>query len=150
MLSYIYSLIKQLLSKSKFYWITFSTSLIFLITILQRYYRLRHEYEHYDRRHQMLQSITTQKQDELENLTHHIHQSLLILEDQRIISIRKDEYFQRKPSTYVYDHGDHLTTSHLRSSEQPSTGDDTQSDDDDPLLQRLKLTKPSRLKSSPL
>ncbi|UJR27861.1 hypothetical protein I4U23_009126 [Adineta vaga] len=147
MLSYLFSLVKQILYRNKFSWITFSTSIIFFITTIQRYHRLRNEYEHYDRRYQMLHSITIQKQDELENLINYINQLLILVEDRRNISIRKND-----STNCVYDHGDHSTMSPLISIERYSTNrneeSDDDDDDDDPLLQRLKLTKPSRLKSS--
>lgn len=114
---------------------SFSTSLILLFTSFQRYFRLKNEYDHYERRQTMLQLLTQQKRDELEHLIDHIRQ-LLLFEDQMTES-----------STCAYDHGDHLT---MLSFQRYSTNfiDDDEESEDDPLLQRLKLTKPSRLKNS--
>ncbi|CAM4743310.1 unnamed protein product [Rotaria magnacalcarata] len=115
---------------------------------LQRYHRLRNEYDHHKRRHRMLHSITIQKRDELENLMIHINQ-LLLLEDQTNISIQPNTQLQIGPYFSLHDHGDHLPT--RVPLERVSTNEDKESDDDDdddPLLRRLKLTKPSRLKTS--
>jgi hypothetical protein len=92
----------------------------------------------------MLHSITIQKRDELEHLSNHINQ-LLLSED---ISIKTDNQLQIGSSVCVYDHGDHSSMSPMISLGRFSSDEDEESDDDDPLLQRLKLTKPSRLKSS--
>jgi len=114
------------------------------MTTIHRYHRLRNEYDHYQRRHRMLHSITIQKRDELEHLSNHINQ-LLLSED---ISIKPDNQLHIGSSVCVYDHGDHSSMSPMISLGRFSSDEDEESDDDDPLLQRLKLTKPSRLKSS--
>jgi dTDP-glucose pyrophosphorylase len=105
------------------------------MTSIQRYHRLKNEYDHYERRHKLLYSITLQKRGELENLINHINQ-LLLLENKMTVSIKKDHQC-------VYDHGDH---SSIYSFEKCSFDEDEESND--PLLQRLKLTKPTRLKTS--
>ncbi len=129
-------MMNQFLNEHKFHLISLSTSFIFLMTTIQRYHRLKNEYDHYNRRHKMLYSITVQKRDELENLINHINQ-LLLLENRISVSFKTD-------NQCVYDHGDHPS---ILSLEKFSFDEDEESDDD-PLLQRLKLTKPSRLKSS--
>ncbi|CAF1276758.1 unnamed protein product [Rotaria sp. Silwood1] len=115
------------------------------MTTLQRYYRLRNEYNHYKRRSKMLNSITIQKRDELENLINHINH-LLLLENQMNISIQSNRQVEIKPYISIYDHGDHSSILPMASLEKYLI--EEESDDDDPLLQRLKLTKPSRLKNS--
>ncbi len=129
MSSYLFSMFNQFLSEHKFHLFSFSTSFLFLTTTIQRYYRLRNEYEHYERREKMLNSMVIQKRDELDNLINYINQ------------------LQIKSSACVYDHGDHLTMPSRILLEKLSIDDDDESDND-PLLQRLKLTKPSRLKTS--
>jgi len=91
---------------------------------IQRYHRLRNQYEHYERRKHMLDFIIIQKQDELNHLINYINQLNI------------------KSSICVYDHGDNLSMS-----SRYSIHDDDESDNN-PLLQRLKLTKQSRLKTS--
>jgi hypothetical protein len=108
------------------------------MTTIQRYHRLRHEYDHYERRQKMLHSILTQKRDELENLMNHIN----LLEDKLSVDHKTE------PSICIYDHGDHPTMPPLFSLENLPLTDDDEESDNDPLLQRLKLTKPSRLKTS--
>ncbi|CAF2740090.1 unnamed protein product [Rotaria sp. Silwood2] len=115
------------------------------MTTLQRYNHLRNEYNHYKRRFKMLHSIAIQKQDELKNSINHINH-LLLLENQMNISIQPNKQVQIRPYFCIYDHGDHSYISPIVSLEKFLI--DEESDDDDPLLQRLKLTKPSRLKSS--
>ncbi len=139
MSSYLFSLMNQFLNDPKFQLISLSTSLIFLMTIIQRYHRLQNEYDHYERRHKMLYSITLQKRDELEKLINHINQ-LLSLEDAMPVS-------SKTTNQCVYDHGDHPSMSRILPLEKFLLDDDEESDDD-PLLQRLKLTKPTRLKTS--
>ena len=113
-----------------------SASLILLFTSVQRYVRLKNEYEHYERRQTMLQWLTQQKRDELEHLIDHIRQ-LLLFEEQMTES-----------ATCAYDHGDHLTMLSFQGYSTNFIDDDDDESEDDPLLQRLKLTKPSRLKNS--
>jgi len=48
----------QFLNEHKFHLISLSTSFIFLMTARQQYHCLRNEYDHDDRRHKMLYSIT--------------------------------------------------------------------------------------------
>ncbi len=139
MLSYLYCMINKFLNEHKCHLISLSTSLIFLMTMIQRYHRLKNEYDHYQRRHKMLHSITLQKRDELENLINHIDQ-LLLLEDRRTVSLKMD-------NRCIHDHGDHPSMPSILSLEKILIDDDEESDDD-PLLQRLKLTKPTRLKLS--
>ncbi|CAF1321206.1 unnamed protein product [Adineta steineri] len=107
------------------------------MTTIERYHRLQHEYDHYNRRYKMLHSITIQKQDELDDLMNHMNELLVLLDE------RTNNSFEIGSSICVYDHGDHLTMPSMIESEK-----NEESDDDDPLLQRLKITKPSRLKSS--
>jgi hypothetical protein len=129
MSSDLFSFFTEFFYKHKFHLISLSTSLLFLMTTIQRYHRLRNQYEHYERREKMLHSILIQKQDELENLIDYINQ------------------LQIQSSICVYDHGDHLSMPSMISLERFSMDEDDESDND-PLLQRLKLTKPSRLKTS--
>ncbi|CAF0844077.1 unnamed protein product [Rotaria sordida] len=117
------------------------------MTTLQRYNRLRNEYNHYKRRSKMLHSITIQKRDELENLINHINH-LLLLENQMNISIQSNKQVQIESYFCTYDHGDHSSISPIISLEKFLTYEESEDDDDDPLLQRLRLTKPSRLKTS--
>ena len=144
---YLFHTIKQIICEHKYYLISFSTSFIFLLTTMQRYHRLRSEYNHYKRRHNMLLSITTQKQDEHEHLTHHINQLLVLLENQANSSIQSNEQYQIGSSIRVYDRGDYSKTLSTISLEACSTDEDEESDNDS-LLQRLKLIKPGRLKTS--
>ncbi len=126
----------EFLNEHKCHLMSLSTSLIFLMTTIQRYYRLKNEFDHYERRHKMLHSITLQKREELENLINHINQ-LLLLENKRTVALKTD-------NRCVYDHGDHPSILSL----EKNFIDDDEESDDDPLLQRLKLTKPTRLKFS--
>jgi len=106
------------------------------MTTIQRYHRLKTEYDHYERRHKMLYSISVQKQDELEKSINHINQ-LLLLENKITSSIKTDDQC-------VYDHGDHSSIFSLKK----YSFDEDEESDNDPLLQRLKLTKPTRLNTS--
>lgn len=136
MSSYLFSMINQFVNDHKFHLLSLSTSLIFFMTSIHRYRRIRNEYDHYERRHKMLYSITLQKRDELENLINHINQ-LLLLENKMTDSIKSNHQC-------VYDHGDHSSILSLKK----FSFDHDEESDDDPLLQRLKLTKPIRLKTS--
>jgi len=129
----------EFLNEHKCHLMSLSTGFIFLMTTIQRYYRWKNEFDHYERRHQMLHSITLQKRDELEKLVNHINQ-LLLLENKRTVSLKTN-------NRCVYDHGDHQSMPSILSLEKILIDDDEESDDD-PLLQRLKLTKPTRLKVS--
>ncbi len=129
----------QFLNEHRIHLVSLSASFIFLMTTIQRYHRLKTEYDHYERRHKMLYSISVQKQDELEKLINHISQ-LLSLENELTSSIKTDR-------ECVYDHGDHPSMPSIFSLEKFSFDEDEESDDD-PLLQRLKLIKPTRLKTS--
>ena len=130
MLSYIFDY--------RYHLISLSTSCIFLLTTIQRYNRLRNEYDHYERRYRMLNSITTQKRDELEKSLKHINQ-LLRVENQMSLSTENE-----------HDHGDHISMPTFFSFDNFLLNDDDDDDEseDDPLLQRLKFTRPTRLKSS--
>lgn len=139
MLSYLYRMVNVFASEHKYQLISLSGSCILFMTTIQRYCRLKNEYDHYERRHKTLQTITSQKQDELENLVSHINR-LLSLEKKRNVSLRKEKQC-------VYDHGDHPSVPSTVGLEELSTDEDEESEDD-PLLQRLKLTKPTRLKLS--
>ena len=125
-------------NEHKYHLISLSTSVIFLMTTIQRYHRVKNEYDHYERRHRMLHSITTQKRDELDHVIDHINQ-LLLLENRRTVSLISD-------NRCVYDHGDHPSIFSLENY-LVSEKDDEESEDD-ALLERLKRTKPTRLKIS--
>ena len=109
--------------------------LLFLMTTIQRYHRLKNEYDHYERREKMLDSITIQKRDELENLINHINQLLLI------------ENHAVKTMINVYMIMVIIHQCHREFSLEKFSIDEDEESDNDPLLQRLKLTKPSRLKT---
>ena len=135
-----YSLLAHVLS--------LSTSFLLLLATVQRYFRLRTEYDHYERREQMLQIITQQKRDELEHVMNHIHQ-LLLFEENTMETERLDTSIARiEPSQCVYDHGDHRAMISLERYRSSLTDDDDDESENDPLLQRLKFTRPSRLKTS--
>ena len=141
MLSYLYRMVNVLASEYKYQLISLSSSVLFLMTTIQRYHRLKNEYDHYERRHKTLQTITSQKCDELENSVNHINR-LLSLEKKRNVSLRKEKQC-------VYDHGDHPSVPSIVRLERLSMDEDEDEEsEDDPLLQRLKLTKPTRLKLS--
>ena len=136
-----YSLLAHVLS--------LSTSFLLLLATVQRYFRLQTEYDHYERREQMLQIITQQKRDELEHVMNHIHQ-LLLFEENTMETDRSDPTIARiDPSECVYDHGDHRAMVSLERYRSSLTDDDDDDEsENDPLLQRLKFTRPSRLKTS--
>ena len=146
MLSYVYGMVRAFINEHKYPLISLSSSIIFLMTTIQRHDRLKNEYDHYERRHRTLQSIACQKRDELEKLVNHINQ-LLLLEEKRTDP-------RRKENPCVYDHGDHPSMPSMFSLEKYVMDDDNEEQqeeeesDDDPLLQRLKLIKPTRLKLS--
>jgi hypothetical protein len=139
MLSYLYRMVNVFVNEHKYQLISLSGGVLFLMMTIQRYYRLKNEYDHYDRRHRTLQTITSQKRDELENLVNHIN-GLLSLEKKRNVSLKKEHQC-------IYDHGDQPSVPSIVCLEQLSMDEDEESEDD-PLLQRLKLTKPTRLKLS--
>lgn len=141
----LFHMINPFFQKHKYYFISFSTSVIFLMTTIQQYHRLRNEYDHYHRRYRMLQSITIQKRDEFEHLMNHIYQ-LLLVDDQMNISIQPKKKLEVGQCFSGYDCGDH---SLLIPVETLCLNQNKESDDDDdPLLERLKQTRPSRLKTS--
>lgn len=147
MLSYVYGVVRLFVSENKYQLLSLSGSIIFLMTTIQRYHRLKNEYDHYERRHRTLQSITLQKREEYEKLVNHINQ-LMLLEEKRTV-------LARNTNQCVYDHGDHPSVPSMFSLEKYLIDTDTEEQqeeeeesDDDPLLQRLKLTKPTRLKLS--
>jgi hypothetical protein len=162
MSSYWLSLLSQLICKHKLELTSLSISIVFLLTTLQRSFRRHNEYEHYQHREHLLHIITQQKRDELEHVIDHINR--LLLEDERIL-----DGHHRSLSTCAFDHGDHngtivfepctsmLTDENNDNNDRDDDDDDAEEEEEDEdedmsendsLLRRLKLTKPSRLKHS--
>jgi hypothetical protein len=68
----------KLLNERKFHLLSLSTSFFFLMMTIERYYHWKNEFDHCERLHQMLHSITLQKRATLGNLINHINQLLLL------------------------------------------------------------------------
>ena len=117
------------------------------MNILKRYLRLENEHEHYQRRLQLLCSITHQKQEELKNCLDHIHRLMASNEgtcEQSITKVNNEGFIQ-----CFYNHGDHLGLIPLEEYSLTNNKDDETIEnefEDDSLLQRLKLIRPGRLK----